>query len=185
MTHTPQNNISLEDISEDPDFKRFWKSVSQNSDPVTMLLRCHLLAEFYLDSLITLAMPRGDIVIDSRLQFYDKLIIVEGLDTLPKSVTDALKRLNSLRNSCSHVLDYDITERDIDKIGFPFGDEYIKDQKIAGTNKRELLHSVLMSIMVGLSSTVNNIRNLRLKRIEEKNKNHTQKLADKFNQPGS
>ena len=141
--------ISPTKEESDPDFIKFSQAVPVTSDPITMVLRCHLLAEVYLDRLIDTKMSKGYVITDNKFQFYEKLVIVEALDILTKDVLDSLKKLNSVRNSCSHVLEYNISERDIDKIGHPLGKDYQIDKKELqpNINIKKLLHITLLTLM--------------------------------------
>lgn len=138
-------------------FTRFIKAASPTKDPVTMILRCHLLAEYYMDRLLVAAMPRGDIIVEAgdrgRLMFSDKLVIVEALSKVTKPVIDSLRSLNSVRNNCTHEQDYEVTERDIDKIGRPFGLSYLQEKKKC-SNDKELLYRALMMLIAGLDGQV-------------------------------
>lgn len=137
-------------------FKKFLKTVPSSVEVVTMILRCHLLAEYYLDKLIELKIPRGDIITENRFQFYDKLIIVEAFDVIEKDLLDVLRKLNKIRNACSHVLSYEISEEDIDKLGAPLKASYIEIKK-KNKNKKDLLHNVLLIIMARFSGAVQNL----------------------------
>jgi len=66
---------------------------------------------------------------DSNFTFYQKLLIIQTLDMLDARLIDVLKQLNKYRNRASHELQYNLTERDIDLIGSPFGEYYIKRKK--------------------------------------------------------
>jgi hypothetical protein len=156
-----------EKIDQDPDFLKFQKNVPASSDPINMILRCHLLAEVYLDKVILFSITRGDIIVDSRFQFSEKLTIVEALDIFSKDVIDSLKRLNSIRNSCSHELDYRISEREVDKIGAPLGNTYFQDLKEHFSNNKKLLYFTLLTLMARMTGKVKRI-------LDEKGKN-TQK----------
>ena len=45
---------------EDEGFNRFKKIVDIKLDPVSMVLKAHLLAEYYIDQFIALKMPKGN-----------------------------------------------------------------------------------------------------------------------------
>jgi hypothetical protein len=148
--------LATSDVKEASDgFKRFMKATSPDKDPVTMVLRCHLLAEYYLDRTIVASLPRGDIIIDneSRFMFMDKLAVVESLDNITKDVIDSLKKLNKVRNSCTHEQDYEILEGDIDKIGMPFGAKYLKAKQNC-KDKKEQLYQALMFVLAHLEGQV-------------------------------
>lgn len=160
MTEGKKDNV-IKRLEKDDNsayhFKRFMSIVPINSDPVMMILRCHLLAEYYLDRIITTKISRGDIITDSRFQFFDKLMIVEALSVLRKDLVDSLKNLNSIRNSCSHVLEYKIVENDINKIGNPIGKTYVKLREEHKFDLKKLLHFTLLNIMAELTSFTQNI----------------------------
>lgn len=136
-----KNNISPVE-KEDPDFERFKRALNSN-DPVMMVLRAHLLAEHYIDLIVMTGLRRGDIIIDRNYTFSQKLTIIESLDCLDKELIDSLKALNAVRNQCSHILDYQVIEQDIDKIGRPFSRKYLDYKKKYGTDYLNLLIAVL------------------------------------------
>lgn len=174
MSAAQSKKESSEDIELTGDskkhFDKFTKTVLKAKDAVTMLVRCHLLAEYYLDTIIATNIPRGDIIVDYRFQYSEKLIIVEALNVIPKEILDSLKKLNSVRNQCSHVLNYDISEDDIDKIGRPFGKRYAEHKAESGDNSRKLLECTLITLMASLSWQVQRQIDEKLGRTkEEKN----------------
>lgn len=136
-------------------YTRFIKAANPSLDPVTTILRCHLLAEYYLDRLLIAALPRGDILteIDSRFMFSDKVKMVESLDIIVQKVIDSLKKLNVVRNVCSHEQEYKVLESDIDKIGAPFGIKYIKEKRKC-SDERELLSQTMMLLIASLDGQV-------------------------------
>lgn len=133
------------------EYKKFNKTVSHKSDSVTMILRSHLLAEHYLDQLIGSGIPRGDFVIDNNFTFIQKLIIVKSLDVIPSYILDSLKNLNTIRNQCVHVINYKVSENDIDKIGRTFGNEYSELKLKYLDNFKGLLYDILMWVIARLS----------------------------------
>lgn len=130
-------------------YVRFKQVMESCHDDVTKVLRGHLLAEYYIDRLIGLYFPRSDIIINKFRYLNDKLNILEALSFLPQNLVDAIRNLNSLRNSCSHVLNYVLVESDVDKIGRPFGLKYEKIKQEKKTTS-EILHQTLMLIIARL-----------------------------------
>jgi len=129
------------------DFIRFIKAAKESDNLVTMVLRCHLLTEYYMDKLLVAALSRGDILVDDdrcRFMFSDNI--------LPREIIDSLRKLNTLRNNCGHEQDYKILEGDVDKIGSPFGLTYLKIKK--EEPEKELLFQTLMLIIARLSGQV-------------------------------
>lgn len=133
------------------EYKKFEKTVNPKSDGVTMILRSHLLAEHYLDQFIGSGIARGDFVIDNNFTFVQKLIIVKSLDVIPSYILDSLKNLNTVRNQCAHVINYQVSENDVDKIGRPFGHEYSEWKLKYLDNFKELLYRTLMLVIARLS----------------------------------
>ncbi len=145
-------------------FKRFIRAADPKNDPVVMILKCHLLAEFHMDKLLVASLPRGDVLVDddrNQLSFSNKLLIVESLNILGRQVVDSLRKLNTLRNNCSHEQDYEIVEGDIDKIGRPFGTTYLKRKKET-SEKKDLLFNTLMMIIAQLDFEVDNFVQSRI-----------------------
>lgn len=136
-------------------YLRFAKAANPELDEVTMILRCHLLAEYHLDQFIVAFLPRGDVITDgekARFMFNEKLTIVKSFNILPQHLIDSLYKLNSIRNKCGHEQEYGIMESDIDKIGHPFGMKYL-DYKNKNKGK-VLLHNTLLLIISILDAYV-------------------------------
>lgn len=139
-----------EDDNSHNDYLKYKKAMNRTSTDVLKLLNGHLLAEYYLEQIILVSIPRGDILLDKgRLQFYNKLLIVRSLDVLKDNLLTSLEHLNKLRNSISHEIDYKITEANIDIIGRPFGQRYTKVKADAKPDK--LLEKTLMLVIARLS----------------------------------
>ncbi len=137
-------------------YKRFSKAITENNELVTIILRTHLLCEYYMDQIIMAKIPRGDCLIDdSRMTFSFKIELIKSLNFLDSKRTyllDSAKGLNKVRNNCSHTLDYSITETDIDKIGKPQGIEYLEQKKKSGDDLKELLILSLINLISRLDS---------------------------------
>ena len=74
-------------------------------------------------------------------------------------LTDSLKNLNRIRNGCSHVLEYKVSESDIDKIGRPFTNEYIKLKSECFNNIETLLNYMIGLLVARLDGCVEKIAN--------------------------
>lgn len=137
MTRKKENKNKKE-----PGFKRFEKIVNFKLNSVSMVLRGHLLAEYYIDQFIAIEIARGDIILDKGFSFSQKLTIFKSLDIAESRVVDALSALNGLRNRCAHDMEYRISETDIDRIGLPQGRDYLEDKDKFSTekDKKQLLY---------------------------------------------
>ena len=141
-------------------YERYQKVINRQPDSVLVILRSHLLVEYYLDKIIILKIPRGDIIIEGNFSFWQKLMIVKSLNILSSYLVDSLKNLNKIRNDCSHVLEYKISESDIDKIGRPFTSEYIKLKSERFSSIETLLNYTICLLTARLYGCVEKIVNL-------------------------
>ena len=80
-------------------------------DPISRILKCHLLTEHILDSLLRHCFaPNGDAVLGIRLGYRQKLdiaskcLLVEEYSLLDTTTVGSLRRLNTLRNRIAHKL---------------------------------------------------------------------------------
>jgi len=128
------------------EFGRFMKIVSPSLDPVMLILRSHLFIEYYLRQFIIAGIPRGDIILDKNFTFMNNLTIVKSLDVIPAYLIHCFTNLNTIRNRCSHVLDYKISEDDIDLIGRPLGVYYLDIKDKYRDNQKEQLYTALIAI---------------------------------------
>lgn len=138
------------------DYQRFQATMGRKADSVTLILRVHLLAEYYLDQVILVKLPRGDVIIEKerRFDYRHKVALVDSFNCLSRELIKSLEQLNTVRNSCSHVHDYELSESDIDKIGAPLGKAYYS-KKRNSDSKEELLKDTLFILMARFTGKVN------------------------------
>jgi len=131
--------------------EKFIKVLQGPSEGSSIILRCHLLVEYFMDKIIQISLKRGHIITDNdvKFSFYHKLFIIKSLDVIKDDVLISIKKLNKVRNKLSHEMDYIVLESDIDSIGQPFGDYYAESKKKARDDD-ELLVNTLMKIVVAL-----------------------------------
>ena len=96
------------------------KKMAEINDPVSLLIRCHLITEALLDELIELAfLPNGTAITSSNLSYEKKLQIASKakLDVdwplLPDFVIGSLRKLNSLRNKMAHKLGATVSLKEV------------------------------------------------------------------------
>ncbi len=145
---------------EDEGFNRFKKIVDIKLDPVSMVLKAHLLAEYYIDQFIALKMPKGNILLDRGFTFSQKLSVLKAIDILLDDDSDQLEALNKIRNKCAHDMEYSISEADIDRIGFPQGRYYFKLKEEFPINKRKkhLLYVTLIGVVASLDGLCRHLK---------------------------
>ena len=88
-------------------------------DPISRILKCHLLSEVVLDRLIQFAFePNGDAILSARLSYGQKLditsqtVLVEDYPLIPDLAVGSLRKLNKIRNRLSHKLGASVTREE-------------------------------------------------------------------------
>ncbi len=121
----------------------FSRHIDPEKDPFVILLKGHLLLEYYLNQIVLLS-TKGIKDIDKK-GFFEKIKILESVDAnlFIDGTFDSLKKLNEIRNRLSHSLNFKITESEIDTVGFYFGKEYVLEKYKNPNNKEFLLKWVL------------------------------------------
>ncbi len=124
-------------------FEDFSKHIEQEKEPFVILLKGHLLLEYYLNQIVLLYVKDARDV--EKKGFFGKVSMLESTDKqlFKQEIFDSLKRLNELRNRLSHSLNFKITESEIDMVGFCFGKSYVLTKYKNPKNKEFLLKWVL------------------------------------------
>lgn len=89
-------------------------------DPVSRILKCHLLSEVVLDRLLEIALePNGEAVLSARLSYNQKLsiasrsVLTKDYELLPDYVVGSLRRLNQIRNRLAHELGASVSREEV------------------------------------------------------------------------
>ena len=89
-------------------------------DPVSRILKCHLLSEAVLDRLLELALePNGEAVLSARLSYNQKLaiasrsVLIKDYELLPDYVVGSLRKLNQIRNRLAHELGASVSREEV------------------------------------------------------------------------
>lgn len=90
--------------------------LNSNGDELSVVLKCHLIIEHYLDAFIIVAYPTIGELEKIRLTFSQKLELINSKGTFVDLSYNAIKSLNTLRNRFSHKLGYEIIESDVTEI---------------------------------------------------------------------
>jgi hypothetical protein len=139
----------------------FSKQLSLEKDLSIILLKGHLLIEYYLNYLIILTHDQEKRV--DNLSFYEKIEILENDKCIKtRNIIPCLRQLNNVRNNLSHELNYIVSESEIDSIGFLLGKKYIfKKFDIDCHNTTELrelfmwvINKVLFNVFLPIFSAI-------------------------------
>jgi hypothetical protein len=130
-------------------------NIKKYNDPDLTIIKAHLVCEYYIDQFIILKKNDEDDIHLSDMTFNYKITkFLDQNDSEEKKVFRKLNRLNKLRNSISHELDYSIRESDVDSIGVMIGREYIFKKYKSQNNLSELLFFVLENVISSISFLV-------------------------------
>lgn len=151
MSDTEKNEDKKKMIDEfDKEFEKHFTIAKdkiskflQNKEADTLIIKGHLLCEYYFNQLLILLSEPNFI----EKTWHEKKEKLFQLQILEKDLHLLLNQLNKLRNVLGHELEYVLTESDVDRIGFLFGKGYIID-KYEITNKKKLLEKYISRIVI-------------------------------------
>jgi hypothetical protein len=139
-----QVSKEIEKATQDAEYGHFERTCKDVEDPTLLILRVHLLAEYYLERLIHLTLERGDRVIsDAGLSFYQKLVLVDSFDRLSDSIIQSLKGLNKIRNRIAHDAEKRIAPSDVEVIARPLGRVCTKYRTEHANSPEDFLRAIL------------------------------------------
>lgn len=127
------------------------KYISVSATEEIMILRAQLLTEYYLNSLLVclLEPDEGYYFSSDRIRFADKMKKLRELKILPTSEVEAIQRLNRLRNKFGHDINYQVSESDLDYLGFCFGKEYLSEKyKLDGKGENIPMKNRLRTLLL-------------------------------------
>ena len=132
-------------------FTRFARLCERQSPPLVMILKAHLLAESLLDGFIGAFLRRGEhLVRRGRLLFAQKVTVFEATDYAPDSLSNALRTLNTIRNTLAHDAEADVSSADVLALCSCFHDHF-QQPRYRSEPEDELLYIALV-LTVGLLS---------------------------------
>lgn len=85
-------------------------------NPLVMVIKAHLWLERSLNRMLEAEMKRPEALRSVRLQFSQKLNLVEALGVLPPDRAAVFRELNKVRNSAAHRVEWTLTEDDMQQI---------------------------------------------------------------------
>ncbi|MBA3047587.1 hypothetical protein KKC83_06810 [Patescibacteria group bacterium] len=132
-------------------------AIKSQPEEIILVLQAHLFVENIIDEMLCSILKRGDILTENNLSFYQKLLIIQASDIIESYLIDTLKRLNNIRNKFSHQLQYNLSEKDIDFIGAPFGERYKKIKKSDSEYPKVRLRWIIYTLIAHLRIKVNNL----------------------------
>ncbi len=92
--------------------REFTDLLKQKTDEMTIVLKTHLILEYYIDKYIKVAYPTIQDPNKLRLSFSTKLRVIDNKQTAFGMYSTALVQFNALRNKFAHNLEYQIQEKD-------------------------------------------------------------------------
>lgn len=111
----------------DPEIDKFEYQIRKADGSVHGVLISHLYFESYIDRYLKTKFINSGVITSSRgFSFSNKLKIVQAFGELEPQIFDALKKLNEIRNNCAHVLDHEISKKEVESFGRTLGKDYKK-----------------------------------------------------------
>ncbi|MBE0337115.1 hypothetical protein E0698_11660 [Paenibacillus sp. 23TSA30-6] len=159
--------LSQEDLDEiesvaadfEQKYNKFTTDTSSESDLQT-ILRAHLYIEYELEQILLKNLLHPELLRD-KLRFIDKVRFVFSMGLVPRENMDAILKINNLRNTFAHKLEYNFFEEDLNKLMDSFSNKqrtdyasYLKGETMAGVSGK--LKTALFTIWISLYE-VNNI----------------------------
>ncbi len=95
------------------EFDSLW---AKDNDIMGLVLKCHLIVEYYMTECLKVSLPGIDRFDEARLSFAQKHHLLTGWTFGFPWVKDGVAALNSLRNKVAHNIHYTIEEKDLKKL---------------------------------------------------------------------
>ena len=126
------------------DHLEFTELLKNIRDPLSALLRVHLIIEQSLEKIITLHLCSPETLLkDGRLTFNQKILLVGSFNVLDKKVYNAIRKLNDIRNACAHNLEAELNSDTVEKLGNELRPWFTKIKKENPGNHEEWLGYIL------------------------------------------
>lgn len=109
-------NLNIMEIERLEFNKEISQLLNSKTDEMGIILKCHLIIEYYLNEFLSVGYPTINHWERIRLSFNQKLELVKNPNTMLGMAYSSIKSLNSLRNKFSHRLGYKIKKEDFKEI---------------------------------------------------------------------
>lgn len=110
----------------------FSSMIKQKTDEMSVVLKCHLISEYYIDKYLRSAFPSISAFDELKLSFSHKLKMIHCNNSHFSYYNNAITELNRLRNKFAHNLAYTICDNDIKEmknVMYAWADALEKDRK--------------------------------------------------------
>ena len=119
-SHPIYSSLAEQAAVQEADYNEFRKEFdalwAKDNDLMGLVLKCHLIVEFYMTECLRVSLPGIDRFDEARLTFAQKHHLLTGWTFGFPWVKDGVAALNSLRNKVAHNIHYSIEEKDLKKI---------------------------------------------------------------------
>jgi len=132
--------------------------LKSQSDELGLVLKCHLIIEHYIDELFNVAYPTIKVWKKARLNFSQKLELINTPHTIMETAYTSLKSLNTLRNKFSHKIAYVIKDEDYSEIK-EFVSAWYKAGGYAIPEGPRIIENYTLLICANIDTMINGIRN--------------------------
>lgn len=135
-------------------FDELW---AKDNDLMGLVLKCHLIVEFYMTECLRASLPGIDRFDEARLSFAQKHHLLIGWTFGFPWFKDGVAALNQLRNKVAHNIHYSLEERDLEKI-YDCMDPIYSAKKEASKRGAEALKDFASFAAMGLAGWTREIQ---------------------------
>ena len=119
-SHPLYKSLAEQAAVQEADYNEFRREFddlwTKDNDLMGLVLKCHLIVEYYMTECLRVSLPGIDRFQEARLSVSQKHHLLTGWTFGFPWVKDAVAALNSLRNKVAHNIHYSSEEKDLKKI---------------------------------------------------------------------
>ena len=117
-------------------------------DPIAFVITLHLFTEYWINRWIKHTFPKGDL---TSFSYAQKLNKIEARGDFPEELAFNLRKLNKLRNSVAHNLNFDFSTMDLAYRGCLPGFDLASYKPSLNPNSRQHHISNVLGVLVGVT----------------------------------
>jgi len=96
--------------------KYFSAAIFMSSDPLSVVLKAHMLVENLIERLIASRLKKENILDERDFTFHLKIKLIESMNLLTEDLLVSIRRLNKIRNDLAHEIKTDFEQLDISDV---------------------------------------------------------------------
>jgi hypothetical protein len=122
------------------------KTLNDESNVISLVLKSHLYIENLLDYIIKKKIKKHELILDNSFSFYQKLKIMMSKNYLTDKLFRTIKLLNTIRNKYAHNLKYNIANFDFSQ--FPYCEDIYLSLKTKNIGVKKEAHIFVLKHII-------------------------------------